>query len=54
METPFKEPRYSGTNQLDLKEGKTNQDAIDYLLANGCTIQSQDEEKTVMIMGAGA
>jgi len=50
MESPFKEPRYSGTSQLDLKDGKTSQDAIDYLLALGCTIESEDKEKTVLVL----
>lgn len=49
MESPFKEPRYPGTSQLDLKDGKTDQDAIDFLLAKGCTIETQDEEKTILV-----
>ena len=50
MESPFKAPEHTWcTNHLDLKDGKTNHDIVDFLLSQGFKKDSEGGERIVMI-----
>ena len=54
MESPFKAPEHTWcTNHLDLKDGKTNHDIVDFLLSQGFKKDSEDSERIVMIGKVG-